>query len=108
MSKASHQDFPLPLRRFIEIDRDGYRSFCYPARCGELTAICRTIEERLRSAMAMPLARKTEALHDLLKYVEKNNGETALIGEQWDFELERGRERVDRLLSATPSSEAAE
>jgi hypothetical protein len=93
--KSKLAEYPLPLRNFLEVDRDGYVSFCYPYKTGSLTSVLNTIGERMDKAMQRSGKERTAALKELKAFIATERAEDDLVSQQWTAEIEKRRAARD-------------
>lgn len=104
-TSAVKSQFPKPLADFIDTDRAGHKSFCYPAQAGALKAILGKAHRDLQAALKLKGTAQREAVNEIAKFVAAFHHEHELIDAQWDEELESRRKRREAVRKA--STEAA-
>jgi len=104
LEKAKAAGFAEPLARFIETDREGHHSFCYPRAYGYLLSAVDHLDDLLQETVrAQGKWRAPECLKAAADYSAKTRQEFAEIGRLW------GRHLADRdsALAVTTAPEGA-
>jgi hypothetical protein len=95
-TEIARRALPLPLRTYMETDRDGHLTFCYPYEVGTYTSQTNHIKQKLDEALRRRGADKTAALKEVQKFVDNVVKEHDLLHAQWNAEIERRRAVNDR------------
>jgi PleD family two-component response regulator len=81
---ASQPAIPQPLATFVETDRDGHVSFCYPIESGYLQATLRSLHEDMRCALSLKGAARQAAFEAVAVEIAKARDFHEHIHAQWD------------------------
>jgi hypothetical protein len=92
---ATKQDFDLPLRNYIEIDRNGYASFCYPYETGAFISIINHADGLAQEVLRSRGKYKTAAIKRLAGFIAESRADHELIHRQWDQVLEKRKAERD-------------
>ena len=95
-SEKARSEMPLPLRRYMETDREGYLTFCYPYEVGVYVSEVNHIKQRLDEALKRRGADKTAALKEVQKFVDNVVKEHDLLHAQHNADMERRHAANDR------------
>ncbi len=96
ITEKASSELLLPLRRYMNRDRDGYLSFSYPYEVGVYISESNHIKRELDAALKRRGADKTAHLKEIQKFVDNVVKEHDLLHAQWDAEIERRRAANDR------------
>ena len=81
----------LPLRDYVDIDRDGWVSLSYPYRTGAFIAHFQRAHELVKSALSIPARHRKTAIREVEQYLAAVLEKNDLITRQWDEFMDRRR-----------------
>jgi hypothetical protein len=94
--------FPKPLADYVQTDRSGYVSFCYPGECGVFIAQLSAINDQLRRVPMHRRAKDRDAeLKKVIEFVLLAKREHDLIDLQWTAH----RDAIDAQWEITKAKE---
>lgn len=99
-------DFPLPLRNYITIDRAGDASFGYGYASGAAIAVIKIALTKLRDAGAQRRRAQILMLREIETLLADEIAEQELARRQWDEALQARLAALRAARLAGPSAEA--
>jgi hypothetical protein len=79
------------LAPYVDVDKDGLPSFCYPKQAGSLLGAISCIDRAMTDAMSLRGSEREEALKRLAAEIRQYREEHDTICAQWDEALTRRR-----------------